>query len=160
MRVGIGFDAHRLEKGRRLVLGGVEVPCERGLSGHSDADVLIHALIDSLLGAGGKGDIGHHFPDDDPRYQDISSRELLTSTYQLLAREGLRVGNVDAVIAAQEPRLSPHVGAMRAGLAELLHVDVSRVNVKATTTEGMGFTGRGEGIASWVVVCLEEAAET
>jgi len=154
MRVGQGFDAHALVAGRRLVIGGVEIPYEKGLAGHSDADVLIHAVCDALLGAAGLGDIGTHFPDSDPRYKDIDSRKLLSEVRQLVRSRGFHVANVDATIIAQAPRMAPHIPAMRANLAADLEVVVDAVNVKAKTTEKLGFVGRGEGIAAEAVALL------
>ena len=156
MRIGQGYDAHRFAPGRRLVLGGVEIPHGQGLLAHSDGDVLIHALCDALLGAAGLGDIGRHFPDSDPAYRGIDSRVLLRRVVAALEAEGLRVGNVDGTVVAQQPRLAPHIPVMRALLAQDLGVAEGRVNVKATTTEGMGFAGRGEGIAAYAVALLEE----
>ena len=156
MLIGQGVDAHRFETGRRLVLGGVEVPHEQGLAAHSDGDVVIHALCDALLGAAGLGDIGRHFPDTDAAYAGIDSRILLRRVMQALTERGLSVHNVDLTIAAQAPRLAPHVDAMCEVLAADLNCPRTRVNVKATTTERMGFTGRGEGIAAFAVVLLAE----
>ncbi|HNA31053.1 MAG TPA: 2-C-methyl-D-erythritol 2,4-cyclodiphosphate synthase [Thiobacillaceae bacterium] len=156
MRIGHGFDVHAFAEGRRLILGGVEIPHDRGLLGHSDADVLIHAICDALLGAAGQGDIGRHFPDSDPRYKGIDSRELLRHVAGLLDAGGWRVGNVDATIIAQAPRMAPHIPAMRERLAADLGISVEALNVKATTTEKLGFTGRGEGIAA-EAVCLIQA---
>jgi 2-C-methyl-D-erythritol 2,4-cyclodiphosphate synthase len=156
-RIGHGFDVHALVSGRRLVLGGVEIPHDKGLEGHSDADVLIHAVCDALLGAAGLGDIGHHFPDDDPRYRDVDSRILLRTVGERLAEEGWRVGNVDVTVLAQAPRLAPHIDAMRANLAADLQADPAAVNVKATTTERLGFIGREEGIAAESVAMIERA---
>lgn len=153
LRIGHGFDVHAFAAGRRLVIGGVEIPYERGLSGHSDADVLIHAICDALLGAAGQGDIGHHFPDSDARYRGIDSRELLRHVAGLLDAQGWRVGNVDATVIAQAPRMAPYIPAMRERLAADLGIGVDAVNVKATTTEKLGFTGRQEGIAA-EAVCL------
>lgn len=155
MRVGLGFDAHAFREGRRLVLGGVEVPHARGLEGHSDADVLAHAVMDALLGAVGERDIGFHFPDDDPRYEGISSMHLLGRVVELVQEKGYRVVNLDCVVVAQEPRLSPYVEEMRRNLAEQLGLGWDEVSLKPTTTEGMGFTGRGEGIAAMAVVLVE-----
>ena len=155
MRIGHGYDAHRFGPGRPLVLGGVTVPHPLGLVAHSDGDVLVHALCDALLGAAGLGDIGRHFPDSSADYAGIDSRVLLRRVVALLHREGLRVGNVDATVVAQAPRLASHVPTMRANLAADLQVEPARVNVKATTTEGMGFTGRAEGIAAHAVALLE-----
>jgi 2-C-methyl-D-erythritol 2,4-cyclodiphosphate synthase len=153
MRIGHGFDVHALVEGRRLVVGGVDIPYERGLLGHSDADVLLHAICDALLGAAGLGDIGRHFPDSDLRYQGIDSRELLRHVAGLLRGRGWRAGNVDATIIAQAPRMAPHIEAMRGHIAAGLSIAVDAVNIKATTTERLGFTGRGEGIAA-EAVCL------
>ena len=149
MRVGLGYDVHRLVEGRALVLGGVNIPYQKGLLGHSDADVLTHAIMDSLLGAAGAGDIGRHFPDSDPCYKGISSLVLLSRVREILAQKGFEVGNIDAVILAQAPRLALFMEEMKTRLAEALRIDPSRVNVKATTTEGLGFTGTGEGIAAY-----------
>ncbi len=157
MRIGLGSDAHRLRAGRPLVLGGVIVPHPRGLEGHSDADVLTHALIDALLGAAALGTIGERFPDRDPRYRGISSLLLLDETRRLVEQAGYRVHNVDAVITAQEPRLAPHLGAMARTLAARLGLSPSAVSVKATSPEGLGALGRTEGIAAQAVVLLEEA---
>ena len=156
MRIGQGFDAHALVAGRKLVIGGVEIPHETGLAGHSDADVLIHALCDALLGAAGLGDIGAHFPDSDARYKDINSRKLLREVAQLLKRKRLRVVNVDATIIAQAPKMAPHISAMRANLASDLGVAADAVNIKAKTTERLGFVGRGEGIAADAVALLSD----
>jgi 2-C-methyl-D-erythritol 2,4-cyclodiphosphate synthase len=159
MRIGQGFDVHALVAGRRLVLGGVEIAFERGLEGHSDADVLVHAVIDALLGAAALGDIGRHFPDTDPRYRDADSRALLREVGAKLAQAGLRVCNVDATVVAQAPRLAPHIDAMTSNLASDLGLARERVNVKATTTEQLGFSGRGEGIAAMAVALLETVEE-
>jgi 2-C-methyl-D-erythritol 2,4-cyclodiphosphate synthase len=156
MRIGHGYDAHRLAAGERLVLGGVTIPHDKGLAAHSDGDVALHALCDALIGAAGGGDIGKHFPDDDPSYENIDSRILLRRVIATLAEQGLRVGNADLTIVAEEPRLAAHVAQMRANIAADLGIDAARVNVKATTTEKMGFVGRGEGIAAHAVVLLEE----
>jgi len=156
MRIGQGFDAHALVSGRKLVIGGVEIPHETGLAGHSDADVLIHALCDALLGAAGLGDIGAHFPDGDARYKDIDSRKLLREVAQLLKRKKLRVVNVDATIIAQAPKMAPHISAMRANLASDLGIAVDAVNIKAKTTERLGFVGRGEGIAAEAIALLTD----
>jgi 2-C-methyl-D-erythritol 2,4-cyclodiphosphate synthase len=155
MRVGQGFDVHRLVPGRRLVIGGVEIPHDKGLLGHSDADVLLHAICDALLGAAALGDIGRHFPDTDAAYKDIDSRALLRHVVALLADRGRRVVNVDATIIAEAPRMAPHIPRMAANIAADLGIEPHYVNVKATTTEGLGFTGRGEGIAAQAV-CLVE----
>jgi 2-C-methyl-D-erythritol 2,4-cyclodiphosphate synthase len=156
MRIGHGYDAHRFGAQRPLVLGGVTIPHDAGLVAHSDGDVLIHALCDALLGAAGLGDIGRHFPDSDPAYADIDSRILLRRVVASLEGQGLRVHNVDATVVAQRPRLAAHIGAMRETLAADLGIPAERVNVKATTTEGMGFTGRAEGIAAHAVALLDE----
>lgn len=156
MRVGHGFDAHRFGAARPLVIGGVTVPHPQGLLAHSDGDVLVHALCDALLGAAGLGDIGRHFPDSSAEYAGVDSRVLLRRVVALLGEQGLEVGNADLTVVAQAPKLAPHVPAIRATLASDLGVDPSRVNVKATTTEGMGFTGRGEGMAAHAVVLLVE----
>ncbi len=153
IRIGHGFDVHAFAAGRRLVIGGVHIPHELGLLGHSDADVLIHAVCDALLGAAGLGDIGRHFPDSDARYKGIDSRKLLRHVAGLLDARGWRVGNVDATIIAQSPKMAPHIPAMGANLAEDMGVPAAALNVKATTTERLGFTGRGEGIAA-EAVCL------
>jgi len=156
MRIGIGYDVHPLVAGRRLVLGGVEVPFDKGLSGHSDADVLTHAIIDALLGAAGFRDIGTQFPSQDPRYKDISSLVLLSQVNRLLQREGLRVGNIDAVVIAEQPRLSSFIEDMRCRISQTLGIASTQVMVKATTTEGLGFAGRGEGIAACAVAAVQE----
>lgn len=152
----MGYDVHKLTEDRDLILGGVKIPWEKGLLGHSDADVLIHAVMDALLGAAALGDIGKHFPDTDPAYKGISSIRLLTHVMGLLEEKGYSVGNVDAVIIAQKPKMAPHIPQMRKNLAEAMGVSETRVNIKATTEEGLGFTGRGEGIASQAVCLLEE----
>ena len=153
-RIGQGYDVHRLCEGRPLVLGGVTVPFEKGLLGHSDADVLLHALMDALLGAAALGDIGHLFPDTDKRYQGADSRELLRTVAALLAQEGYRVGNVDATVVAQRPKIGPYVPQMRENIASDLGVDPGTVSVKATTEERLGFTGSGEGMAAYAVALL------
>ena len=155
MRIGQGFDVHALVEGRRLVVGGVEIAHDKGLLGHSDADVLLHAICDALLGAAGLGDIGRHFPDSDPRYKGIDSRELLREVSQLLADRRYRVVNVDATIIAQAPRMAPHIPRMASNIAGDIGVDVGQVSVKATTTEELGFTGRREGIAAQAVCLIE-----
>ena len=156
MRIGHGMDAHRLADGVPLVIGGVQIPFERGLAAHSDGDVLIHALCDALLGAAALGDIGRHFPDTDSRYENADSRALLRSVVSKLAEQSLHVGNVDVTVVAERPKLAPHIPTMRENLAADLGIALDRVNVKATTTEGMGYTGRGEGIAAHAVALLEE----
>lgn len=153
IRIGHGFDVHAFAQGRRLILGGVEIPHEVGLLGHSDADVLLHAICDALLGAAALGDIGRHFPDSDPQYKGIDSRLLLRHVGDLLRREGWALGNLDATIIAQAPRMAPHIPAMREHIAADLGAALEQVNVKATTTEKLGFTGRKEGIAA-EAVCL------
>jgi 2-C-methyl-D-erythritol 2,4-cyclodiphosphate synthase len=155
LRIGQGFDVHQLVPGRRLVIGGVEIAHDRGLLGHSDADVLLHAISDALLGAAALGDIGRHFPDSDPRYKGIDSRELLRRVAGLVREEGFAPLNVDATIIAEAPRMAPHIPAMVARIAADLGLDEGCVNVKATTTETLGFTGRGEGIAAQAVCLLE-----
>ena len=155
MRIGQGFDVHQLVAGRKLVIGGVEIPYERGLFGHSDADVLLHAICDALLGAAALGDIGRHFPDSDPRYKGIDSRELLRHVAALVKERGYAVGNVDATIIAQAPRMAPHIPKMVVNIAADLGIEPHYVNVKATTTEKLGFTGRGEGIAAQAVCLIE-----
>lgn len=157
IRIGHGFDVHAFAENRKLIIGGVEIAHERGLLGHSDADVLLHAICDALLGAAGLGDIGRHFPDSDPRYKGIDSRELLRHVQGLLKERGWRVGNVDATIIAQAPKMAPHIAAMRANIAADLETSAEAVNVKATTTERLGFTGRGEGIAAEAVCLIAKA---
>ena len=155
MRIGQGFDVHALVPGRRLVIGGVHVPYHLGLEGHSDADVLLHAICDALLGAAGLGDIGRHFPDSDSRYAGADSRALLREVAKKVGARGLRVVNVDATVIAQAPRMAPHVQAMAGNIAADLGVAPGDVNLKATTSEGLGFTGRGEGIAAMAIALLE-----
>lgn len=155
---GIGWDSHRLAEGRRLVLGGVELAHDRGLAGHSDADVLAHAVIDALLGAAGLGDIGQHFPDTDERWRDADSMALLRSVVEELGGRGLRVVHVDATVLMERPKLGPHRDAIRASLAAGLGVAAARVNVKATTGEGMGFVGRGEGVAALAIATVRAAS--
>ncbi|WP_334292199.1 2-C-methyl-D-erythritol 2,4-cyclodiphosphate synthase [Thermotalea metallivorans] len=151
MRIGHGYDVHRLVDGRKLIIGGVEIPYEKGLLGHSDADVLLHAIKDALLGAAALGDIGKHFPDNDERYRGASSIELLMEVHRMIKEKGYRVGNVDATIIAQKPKMAPYILKMRENIAQALGVHVDCINVKATTTEGLGFTGTGEGIAAQAV---------
>ncbi len=155
MRVGIGYDYHRLVEGRRLIVGGLEIPFEKGLAGHSDGDVLTHAVCDALLGAAGLGDIGQLFPDSDPQWKDISSLRLLSRTVDLLAQHGLRVQQVDTVVVAQQPKLAPFFPRMREALARALGVDAARVNIKAKTTEGMEAIGRGDAMAAHAVALLD-----
>jgi 2-C-methyl-D-erythritol 2,4-cyclodiphosphate synthase len=154
MRVGHGYDAHRLAPGRRLVLGGVEIPYEKGLAGHSDADVLVHAIMDALLGAAGLGDIGVHFPDSDPAYKDAGSLRLLTITAEKIRAENFEIANVDSTIIAEAPKLAPYFATMRNNIAVAAGLTPDRVNVKATTEEGMGFTGAKEGIAAAGIALL------
>ena len=156
MRVGMGYDVHKLTEGRKLILGGVDIPWEKGLLGHSDADVLIHAVMDALLGAAALGDIGKHFPDTDPAYKGISSVKLLVHVAGLLREHGNEVGNIDATIIAQKPKMAPHIPQMRKNMAEALGITESKINVKATTEEGLGFTGSGEGISSQAICLLTE----
>lgn len=155
MRIGQGFDVHRLVSGRKLVLGGVEVPYEMGLLGHSDADVLIHAIMDALLGAIGAGDIGVHFPDNDPVFKGIDSTVLLKRVTTLVKDHGFQIVNIDGTIIAQRPKLAGYIPQMRQRIAELAEIEVSQINIKATTTEGLGFTGRGEGIGALAVALVE-----
>jgi 2-C-methyl-D-erythritol 2,4-cyclodiphosphate synthase len=155
MRIGQGFDVHALVAGRRLVIGGVEIPHSKGLAGHSDADVLLHAICDALLGAAALGDIGMHFPDSDPKYSEIDSRELLRSVARKVAGAGYKIVNVDATIIAQAPRMAPHVPRMIGNIATDLGLKPAQVSVKATTTEGLGYTGRGEGIAAQAIALIE-----
>jgi 2-C-methyl-D-erythritol 2,4-cyclodiphosphate synthase len=159
MRIGQGFDIHVLQTGRKLVIGGVDIPYERGLAGHSDADVLLHAICDALIGAAGLGDIGTHFPDTDPRYKGADSRELLRYIGMLLGRGGHQVANVDATIIAQAPKMAPHIPRMREHIAADLGIGVDRVNVKAKTAERLGAIGRGEGIAAEAVALIEPIPE-
>ncbi len=159
MRVGTGYDVHKLVEGRKLIIGGVEIPHEKGLLGHSDADVLIHAIMDALLGAAALGDIGVHFPDTDPAYKDISSILLLEKVRDLLADKGYSVGNIDATIIAQRPKMTPHIAEMRENIAHALDIETDYVNIKATTEEGLGFTGTGEGISAQAVALLLTAEE-
>lgn len=155
MRIGQGYDVHRLVFGRKLILGGVEIPFEKGLLGHSDADVLLHAICDALLGAAALGDIGHHFSDSEIRFKDIDSRILLRESFHLVRESGYRVVNVDATIIAQEPKMAPYTHSMAENIAADLRIERSAVNVKATTTEALGFVGRGDGIAAQAVVLLQ-----
>ena len=155
MKVGIGYDVHVLTENRKLIIGGVNIPYEKGLKGHSDADVLIHAIMDSLLGAMGKGDIGRLFPDTDDKYKDADSRLLLTKVHELMNENGFSIGNIDAVIIAQEPKFSPFIDKMKHNISDDLKTDISNINIKATTTEHLGFEGRGEGIAAQCICLLE-----
>ena len=154
MRIGMGYDVHKLVEGRKLILGGVEIPYERGLLGHSDADVLIHAIMDALLGAAALGDIGKHFPDTDPAYKGISSVKLLRHVGALLEEKCFFIENIDATIIAQAPKMRPYIDTMRQNIADALGIELSQVNVKATTEEGLGFTGTGEGISSQAICLL------
>ena len=155
-KVGVGFDAHRLAKGRPLIIGGVKIPYNLGLSGHSDADVLIHAIIDGILGALAMGDIGTHFPDDDPAYKDIDSMVMLEKVMGWVKREGYVVNNLDNTIVAERPKLAPHIPGMKERLSNVLEILPNQINIKATTTEGMGFCGRGEGISAISIISLEK----
>jgi 2-C-methyl-D-erythritol 2,4-cyclodiphosphate synthase len=157
-RMGMGYDVHRLVSGRSLVLGGVEIPFPQGLAGHSDADVLSHAIGDALLGAATLGDLGRHFPDSDPRFKDISSLRLLAEICSMVHREGYQIANVDATLVAEQPKLAPYLGAMQTSLAEVLQVSPGQISIKATTTEGLGFAGRREGLAAYAVALLEKEA--
>jgi 2-C-methyl-D-erythritol 2,4-cyclodiphosphate synthase len=154
-RIGMGYDIHRLESGRKLVLGGETIPFEKGLKGHSDADVLVHAACDAILGAAGLGDIGEHFPDTDPQYRDVYSIDLLSTVYQKVKARGFGLVNLDATVFAQAPKISPYKERMIARMAESMSVDRRKINIKATTTEGLGVIGRGEGMAAMCVVLLE-----
>jgi len=155
LRIGLGFDAHALVPGRKLMIGGVDIPFDRGLLGHSDGDVLLHAICDALLGAAGLGDIGRHFPDTDESLRDADSRVLLRSTAAQLEQNGFRIVNVDATILAQAPRMAPHIAAMAACVAQTIGIAESQINIKAKTTEWLGFTGRGEGIAAQAIALIE-----
>ncbi|PWA12976.1 2-C-methyl-D-erythritol 2,4-cyclodiphosphate synthase [Pueribacillus theae] len=156
IRIGQGFDIHQLQKGRKMVIGGVEIPYEKGLLGHSDADVLLHAITDACLGALALGDIGRHFPDTDEAYKNADSRELLHKIWELIKQKGYRLGNIDCTVIAQKPKMAPHILRMRETIAALLEADVSQINVKATTGEKLGFIGREEGIAAQAVVLLQK----
>ncbi len=154
MRIGFGYDVHRLVEGRKLILGGVEIPHEKGLAGHSDADVLLHAICDGLLGAMAEGDIGKHFPDTDPQFRGISSLKLLRRVSGILGERNLKVGNLDTMIIAEQPRIMPYIPSMKVEIAQALQIAEEQVNIKATTSEGLGFVGEGEGIAAYAVVLL------
>ena len=154
-RFGMGYDVHQLVENRKLIIGGVDIPYEKGLLGHSDADVLLHAISDALLGAAALGDIGKHFPDTDPRYKGADSLKLLEEVGNLLAAKGYVVGNVDATIVAQKPKMLPHIPQMRENIARVLRVDIDQINVKATTEEHLGFTGSGQGISSYAVAGID-----
>lgn len=157
MRIGIGYDVHQLVEGRKLILGGVDIPYERGLLGHSDADVLVHAIEDAILGALALGDIGKLFPDTDPAYKDASSMEMFKQVMALVKEKGYVIGNIDATIIAQKPKLAPYILAMRENIAEVCEKDLSAISVKATTSEQMGYEGRGEGMTAMAVVLLESS---
>ena len=157
MRAGIGYDVHPLTTGRRLVLGGIDIPFDRGLSGWSDADVLTHAIIDALLGAAALGDIGSHFPPGEPEYKDISSLALLERVRDKLGENGWQAGNIDATIIAEKPKLSGYIERMRQQISQALGIDTSRVSIKASTSNGLGFIGKGEGIAAWAIALVEES---
>jgi 2-C-methyl-D-erythritol 2,4-cyclodiphosphate synthase len=159
MRIGIGYDIHPLVSGRPLILGGLEIPFEKGLDGHSDADVLTHAVIDAVLGAAGEGDIGHKFGVSDPRYREVRSLRLLEESWRQVKAKGFRIGNVDATLVAEVPRLSPHLKEMAANLAQVLEMEMARINIKPTTAKGLGPLGSGEGIACLAVVLLIEENE-
>lgn len=159
MRVGMGYDVHRLVEDRKLIIGGVEIPYEKGLLGHSDADVLLHAIMDALLGAAALGDIGKHFPDNDDRYKGISSLELLRRVGKLLDEKNYVIENIDATIIAQKPKMRPYIDEMRKNIADTLKLDIDRVNVKATTEEGLGFTGKKEGISAQAICCISKALD-
>ncbi|TDQ34686.1 2-C-methyl-D-erythritol 2,4-cyclodiphosphate synthase [Aureibacillus halotolerans] len=156
MRIGQGFDVHQFEQGRPLIIGGVDIPHSMGLAGHSDADVLLHAISDALLGAVGEGDIGKHFPDTDPKYKDADSKKLLQHCYGLVKAKGFTLGNLDATIICQKPKMAPYISTMNATIACLLESEVVNINIKATTTEALGFVGREEGIAAQAVVLLKK----
>jgi 2-C-methyl-D-erythritol 2,4-cyclodiphosphate synthase len=156
IRIGFGYDVHAFAQSRPLVLGGVTIPCERGLTGHSDADVVIHAIVDALLGAAALGDIGQHFPSNDKRWKNQPSSVFLDYTYDLLCQQQYTISNIDATIVAEHPKLAPHIPAMRSHQAEHLHLTIEQVSVKATTTDGLGFAGRQEGIACYAVALIEK----
>ena len=156
MRIGTGYDVHRLTEGRKLILGGVEIEYEKGLLGHSDADVLVHAIMDAILGAAALGDIGKHFPDNDDKYKGISSISLLKEVAAIIERNGYKIGNIDSTVVAQRPKVGPFIQKMRENIATALGTDISKISVKATTEEGLGFTGEGLGIAAQAVCLLEE----
>ena len=159
MRIGMGYDVHKLVEGRDLIMGGVKIPYEKGLLGHSDADVLLHAIMDALLGEAALGDIGKHFPDTDPAYKGISSIKLVEHVGNLLDEHGFVIENIDATIIAQRPKMRPHIDQMRENIAQALGIEVDRVNVKATTEEGLGFTGSGEGISSQAICLLQKLTD-
>lgn len=156
IRIGQGFDVHKFESGRPLILGGVLIPHDKGLAGHSDADVLLHTITDAALGAIGEGDIGRHFPDTDSAYEDADSAVLLEKIWELVTERGYKLGNIDCTVIAEQPKMAPHIGAIQMRVAELLQADISQVNIKATTTEKLGFTGRKEGIAAMAAILLQK----
>lgn len=156
MRIGFGYDVHQLVEDRKLIIGGIDIPFEKGLLGHSDADVLVHAIMDSILGALALGDIGKHFPDTDNKYKDISSIYLLSEVYKLVDGSNYSIGNIDATIVAQRPKIAPYIESMRKVVADTLHISIDDINIKATTTEWLGFVGREEGISSYSVCLLNE----
>ena len=155
-RIGHSVDIHRLVENRKLMLGGIEIPYELGLLGHSDADVLLHAIMDALLGAAALGDIGKHFPDTDPKWEGVNSQVILEACWQMMDEKGYKIGNVDSLVLIERPKMAPHIEAMRANFAKALHCDISQISVKATRGEGMGFVGRGEGVLAQAVGLLEE----
>lgn len=155
LRIGMGYDVHQLVEGRKLIMGGVEIPHEKGLLGHSDADVIVHAVMDALLGAAAEGDIGKHFPDTDAKFRGISSLKLLTHVTEILKKKGARINNIDATIIAQKPKMAPHIEKMRENMAKALEIDITQINIKATTEEKLGFTGKELGISSQAVALIE-----
>lgn len=156
MRIGFGYDVHQLVEERKLIIGGIHIPYDKGLLGHSDADVLVHAIMDSILGALALGDIGKHFPDTDMKYKDISSIILLSQVYEIMNKEGYTIGNIDATVAAQRPKLAPYIDSMRKIIGNTLNTPIENINIKATTTEKLGFVGREEGISSYCVCLLKK----
>jgi 2-C-methyl-D-erythritol 2,4-cyclodiphosphate synthase len=159
IRIGTGFDVHAFAENRKLVIGGIEIPFEKGLAGHSDADVLLHAICDALLGSLSLGDIGKHFPDTDPEFKDVNSINLLIEVYKMVKSKGYELGNLDAVLMLQRPKVSPYIEKMREKISSVLNVDVDKVSVKATTTEKLGFTGREEGVAAMATVLVQRQSE-
>ncbi len=155
MRVGMGYDVHRLTEGRKLILGGVHIPYEKGLLGHSDADVLVHAIMDALLGAAGQGDIGKHFPDTEEKYRGVSSLKLLDHVNNIIQQQGYKISNIDATIIAQAPKMSPHMENMKRQISQVLGIEINQINIKATTEEGLGFTGEGAGISAQAICCID-----
>lgn len=156
LRIGNGYDVHRLRIGRKLIIGGVEIPFDKGLQGHSDADVLVHSIMDALLGACAEKDIGCYFPDTDLNYKNISSMILLGKVLEIITQKGFSVGNIDCIIVAQSPKMAPYIETMKSNISAILNTDISQINIKATTTEGMGFAGKGKGIAAYAVCLLEK----